>query len=133
MYKLTAWNVCEVLPAGMFLLRDNGVVEDTRNGPAMVMPGPVTTMIQCPTERVLFSATRDANPAFHLFEAIWMLAGRNDVAPLNTFIRDFGERFGEPEGIVHGAYGHRWRNAGQQQLDGIRTETRDEVGTFKRQ
>jgi hypothetical protein len=40
-----------------------------------------------------------------------MLAGRNDAASLNVFVRDFGERFAEPDGLVHGAYGHRWRQA----------------------
>jgi len=111
MYTLTVTNVCEALPIGMAALRSKGVLEDTRAGPALVMPSPVTTVTLYPTERVLFSAQRDANPAFHLFESIWMLAGRNDVTPLNLFVRDFGMRFGEPDGTMHGAYGHRWRQA----------------------
>jgi hypothetical protein len=78
------------------------------------------TVYDCPTERVLFSAERDANPIFHLAEALWMLAGRNDAAFLNQYVRDFGERFAQPNGTVHGAYGHRWReHFGQDQLDDI--------------
>jgi thymidylate synthase len=111
MHVISVRNVCEALPAGVALLRERGVEEDTRAGPALVLPCPVTTCIERPAERVLFSAKRDANPAFHMFEAIWILAGRNDVAALNVFIRDFGERFGEPDGTMHGAYGHRWRAA----------------------
>jgi len=61
-----------------------------------------------PRERVLFWARRDANPFFHFFESLWMLAGRNDVAFLQQFVgrmklfSDDGKRF-------HGAYGYRWR------------------------
>lgn len=127
MYVITVRNVCSALPIGVTMLRENGVEEDTRAGPAMVMPSPVVTMIKQPAERVLFSAQRDANPAFHLFEAIWMLAGRNDVEPLNFFIRDFGSRFGEPDGTMHGAYGHRWRQAfGIDQLDEAASRLRRE-------
>jgi Thymidylate synthase len=111
MHVINVRNVCEALPIGVALLREKGVVEETRAGPALVMPCPVTTVIARPTERVLFSARRDANPAFHLFESIWMLAGRRDAAPLNKFVRDFGKRFAEPDGTIHGAYGHRWREA----------------------
>jgi len=57
----------------------------------------------------LFAAKRDANPVFHLAEALWMIAGRNNVDFLNLFVRDFGARFGEPDGTEHDAYGHRWR------------------------
>jgi hypothetical protein len=64
-----------------------------------------------PRERVLFSPIRDANPAFSLAESLWMLSGRNDGAFLNLFIKDFGERFAEPDGTIHGAYGYRWRKA----------------------
>jgi len=59
-----------------------------------------------------------------------MLAGRNDVAPLNLFIRDFGQRFGEPDGTMHGAYGHRWRVAlGIDQLDEVVARLRREPST----
>jgi thymidylate synthase len=120
MHVLRVRNVCQALTEGVALLRAHGAEEDTRGGKVLVMPTPVTTAILSPAERVLFSANRDANPAFHLFEAIWMLAGRNDVAPLNYFIRDFGSRFGEADGTMHGAYGHRWREAlGTDQLDEV--------------
>jgi thymidylate synthase len=123
MHVLTVRNVCQALTEGVALLRGRGAEENTRGGKVWVMPTPVTTAILSPAERVLFSAKRDANPAFHLFEAIWMLAGRNDVAPLNHFIRDFGDRFGESDGTMHGAYGHRWREAlGYDQLDEVVTK-----------
>lgn len=117
---IEARNVCDALPFGVGLLLKEGVVEETRAGRAYVLPGPVVTDTHRPTERVLFSAVRDANPFFHLAEAFWMLAGRNDAAFLNRFVRDFGERFAEPDGTIHGAYGHRWRRALQiDQLDHV--------------
>lgn len=115
-----ASNVCAALPEGLKLLLQNGVREESRAGPVIVMPHPVVTVYEQPRERVLASPVRDANPFFHLAEALWMLAGRNDVKFLDTFIKDFGSRFAEPGGEVHGAYGHRWRTAlGFDQLDHV--------------
>jgi len=96
---------------GMRMLRTHGEREETRNGPAMVMPVPVTSVYEFPKQRVLFDVGRAANPFFHLFESLWMLAGRDDVAALNFYITDFGTRFAEKNGGVHGAYGYRWRKA----------------------
>jgi hypothetical protein len=84
-------------------------LEDSRNGPVMVAPGPVVTEYIYPMNRVLFSPKRDANPFFHLMEALWMLGGRQDVAFVEYFNKnirqysDDGEKF-------YGAYGWRWRN-----------------------
>jgi hypothetical protein len=61
-----------------------------------------------PWERVLFNPTRDANHFFHFFEAMWILAGRNDVGFLKCILpgivnySDDGSKF-------HGAYGMRLR------------------------
>lgn len=113
-------NVCQALPAGISHLLAAGVLEETRAGPALVSPGPVVTTTLSPTQRVLFSAARDANPFFHMYESIWMLAGRDDAAPLNHFVRNFGRSYGETGGEVHGAYGRRWRSAfGVDQLDTV--------------
>lgn len=85
------------------------VPEETRNGPAYSMDQPMALVYERPTERVLFSKLRDANPFFHFMESLWMLAGRNDVA----FVKQFNSRIDQysDEGtVLHGAYGHRWRN-----------------------
>lgn len=119
MEVLRVRNVRHALPFGVEWLLVNGVREGSRNGPVLVSPVPVTTVYERPTERVLFSAVRDANPFFHVAEALWMLAGRDDTGFLDYFVRDFGARFGD--GVpprMHGAYGHRWRVAlGYDQLD----------------
>lgn len=93
--------------------------EMTRNGPAIVHPEMVTTVYTCPAERVLFHGGRDANPVFHLLEALWMLAGRNDVA----FLQQFNSRmadFSDDGRTFNAAYGHRWReHFGRDQLDEV--------------
>lgn len=113
-------DVNELYWRGMNILRAEGKREETRNGPALVMTEPVCSVYKNPKQRVLLDLKRAANPFFHLFESLWMLAGRNDVAALNRYITDFGTRFAENDGTVHGAYGHRWRRAlGYDQLESI--------------
>lgn len=120
MRVLSVRNVAEALPAGLAYLAAEGRWEESRAGRVIVAPCPITTVYERPRERVLFSALRDANPFFHLAEATWMLAGRRDAAFLNNFVRDFGARFAEPNGIIHDAYGYRWRHAlGFDQLDAV--------------
>jgi thymidylate synthase len=102
-------NVAEALPLGVDYLLQHGQQEASRAGPVLVAPGPVATVYARPCECVLFNAVRDANPFFSLLEAMWMLAGRDDAAFLDNYVKDFGERFAEPDGRIHGAYGKRWR------------------------
>jgi len=109
MHVIDAANVGEALPAGVAYLSGAGAVQDSRAGPVIVAPGPVTTLYRNPRERVLFSPVRDANPFFHLLEAFWMLGGRDDSQFLDHYVKDFGARFAETGGRIHGAYGRRWR------------------------
>lgn len=118
-------NVNEALDVGLrWLYGHNGQSEESRNGPVRVSPEPVITTYYKPQQRVLFSPMRDANPFFHLFESLWMLAGRNDLAYPKTFNSRFGE-YSDDGLTVHGAYGHRWRNwFGYDQLTEIIEELR---------
>jgi thymidylate synthase len=103
-------NVNGAYLGGLALLRAKGVRETSRAGDVLVMPCPVTTCYERPQERVLLDAHRDANPFLHLFESLWMLAGRNDATWLDRFVKDFSSRFAEEGGRQHGAYGYRWRH-----------------------
>ena len=108
-HVIMADDVSHGLAQGIEYLRNYGVRETSRNGPVYVAKGPVLTIYKNPWKRVLFSQTRDANPFFHFMEAMWMLAGRNDL----EFPKKFNKRFGEysDDGVtVPAAYGHRWRN-----------------------
>jgi thymidylate synthase len=81
---------------------------DSRNGPVLRVPEPVMVTYSHPRERVLFNEARDCNPFFHVYESLWMLAGRNDVAPLAYYVSRFRE-YSDDGKTLNGAYGHRWR------------------------
>lgn len=108
MRSITVRNVNQALVEGFAWLRVAGARENSRNGPVIVAPEPVCTTYQYPWERVLFNPVRDANPVFHLMEAIWMLAGDNDVTFPEIFNSKF-RQYAEEDGRVWGAYGYRWR------------------------
>jgi len=110
MHVIRARNVNHLFIEGLTHLAHVGEPSDSRAGRVLVAPWPVMSIYERPMERVLFDAKRDANPFFHLMEGLWMLAGRNDAAFLDNYVKDFGSRFAE-NGIIHGAYGHRWRRA----------------------
>jgi len=124
-------NCCEALPKVVEFLSSCGRQEDSRNGPVLVAPTPVMTIYSYPTEKVLFSGLRDANPFFHIMEAMWMLNGNNDARFLDHYVKDFSERFAEPSSTtrrrIHGAYGHRWRSKfGFDQLKEITDRLKDD-------
>jgi thymidylate synthase len=101
-------NVSEALYVVNQAIREHGVQQDTRNGPALEFPYPIAITYEMPRERVLFYPERDANPFFHLLESMWMLAGRNDV----HWIERFNNRmsvYSDNGKTFHGAYGYRWR------------------------
>ena len=105
---ITARNVQNALYLGLELFRQAGEIRDSRNGQVIVVPGPVTTHYTRPRERVLFWPQRDANPFFHFFESLWMLAGRNDVAFVSQFAKQMAE-YSDDGIFLHGAYGYRWQ------------------------
>lgn len=82
---------------------------DTRNGPVLKIDEPLLLTLKKPRERVLFNQARDANPFFHVYEAMWMLAGRNDVASLKRYASKISD-YSDNEPTFNGAYGHRWRH-----------------------
>jgi hypothetical protein len=109
MHVIDARNVNDAFRRGLEHLMCYGVPQESRAGKVIVSPTPVTTLYRRPRERVLWHPVRDANPVFHLMEALWMLAGRNDAKWLDQFVGDFSQRFAEEDGHQHGAYGFRWR------------------------
>lgn len=106
----------------------NGIIptrkQASRNGDTLQVEEPLLVTYANPRRRVLFNPARDCNPFFHLYEALWMLAGRNDVAPLayyNSRMKDYSD-----DGVtLNGAYGRRWREARRSWTDpdGVRNGT----------
>jgi len=107
-YLINARNVNDALFMGLRHLRNHGIVAESRNGKVRVAPGPVLTEYARPMERVLSWGKRDANPFFHLMEALWMLAGRNDVDFVAEFAKQMRE-YSDDGQRLNGAYGFRWR------------------------
>lgn len=99
-----------MLPVALDRLFKLGVEEQTRNGPVLRLPGPTILHYTHPEERVMFWPERNANPFFHLYEAFWMLAGREDVASLTDLLPSM-KQFSDDGEIFNGAYGYRWRKA----------------------
>lgn len=109
MITIGARNVNYALWAGANYLRHEGVQQDSRNGPVLRAPFPVTTVYERPDERVMLHPGRDANPFFHLYESLWMLAGRNDLPPLVAMVKNMANFSDDGGKTQPGAYGHRWR------------------------
>jgi len=85
-----------------------GVKQDSRNGAVVSVLGPTVVKFSNPRDRVLIDPTRDANPFFHLFESLWMLAGSNEVSFIQNFNKQIGAYSDDGE-TFNAAYGHRWR------------------------
>ncbi len=119
MHTIVAYNVNDALRKGLDFLQDYGTPISVRGQSTIEAPGPVTTVYRRPLERVLFSPLRDANHFFHFFEALWILAGRDDVefvSRFNSRIHEFSDNWI----TFHGAYGFRLRRAHRfDQIDAI--------------
>lgn len=84
--------------------------EKSRNGDVLRVNGPACISYGLPQERVLFNVNRDCNPFFHVYEALWMLGGREDLKSLEYYVSSFGDYSDDGE-TLNGAYGNRWRYA----------------------
>jgi thymidylate synthase len=119
MFSITARNVNTALYRAAQLMEREGKRSSSRNGEVLRLPGPLITELRKPNERVLFSGVRNANPVFHLLESLWMLAGRDDVKFVETFVKRM-RGFSDDGLSLHGAYGYRWRKwFGYDQLEMI--------------
>ena len=108
MFVINARNPNDALAKGIGIIRQYGELIESRNGPTLEIPCPVATVYSKPWERVLISSVRDANPFFHLMEAMWILAGRYDVA----FLAEFNKRmvdYSDDGTSFNAPYGYRMR------------------------
>ena len=103
-------NVNQALPLGVKYLYERGMHEDSRNGQVLAAPSPVTTAYSHPRERVLFSPVRNANPFFHLMEALWIMAGQNTAAWPALYNQRLMEYSDDGLTLRGSAYGYRWRH-----------------------
>lgn len=101
-------NVHLALPEIVERIQKLGTERDSRDGKVLTISGPTTIVYEKPQERVVLWAERDANPFFHLFEALYFLAGRRDVAFLAKLVKNMA-RFSDDGKKFHASYGYRWR------------------------
>jgi thymidylate synthase len=87
------------------------VSSPSRVGDVLQIQEPVIVTYEKPLERVLFNPARDVNPFLNLYETLWMLAGRNDIAPLEYYSKNYGQFVDDGDGMQNAAYGYRWRHA----------------------
>ncbi len=104
--QISGATVPQVYQEALWAMRINGVEEESRNGPVLVIPHPVMLEITWPWNRVLFDPVRDANPFFHFMEFVWMMAGSNDAEWISMFNKRMMEY--ADDGVLRGAYGWRW-------------------------
>lgn len=109
MRAITVRNGQQALPRVLQMLDEEGQHRNSRNGPVIQLPFPLSITYEQPCERVVFWPQRDCNPAFHLYESLWMLDGRNDVEPLARYAKQMLE-YSDNGVTLHGAYGNRWRH-----------------------
>ena len=110
---LTTRNVNTAFRELVSFFHDGGksiVRKQSRNGDVLMIDEPVTVTYTHSRERLLFNQARDCNPFFHVYEALWMLAGRNDVAPLAYYSQNM-TNYSDDSKTLNGAYGYRWRKA----------------------
>lgn len=93
-----------------------GKPANSRNGLTISYDEPVCIRHENPAHRVIWLKSRNANPFFHLFEFVWMLAGRNDVATLSAFNANM-KSYSDDGEIFNAPYGYRLReHFGRDQL-----------------
>jgi len=106
-------------------IKSNTINRSSRAGDVHELRGLCVLEYQRPELRVLFCPIRDANPYFHLMEAMWMLAGRCDVEFLAKYSK-------QASGLIIGSasYGHRWRNYFEfDQIAGVINMLKQDPGT----
>lgn len=84
----------------------HGITADSRNGPVIRFPETTMITLTHPWERVNFSPARDANPFFHLMEAMAMIAGFNSVPVLAYYAKNMAS-FSDDGETFNSFYGTR--------------------------
>jgi hypothetical protein len=108
-FEINGVDINEAYDEGIIKMRICGVKDDSMRGPVYSIPGPAMLTIEQPWQRVLFDPTRNANPFFHVMEFIWMMAGSDKVHWIAQFNKNI-RASADTSGIIHGAYGLRWRS-----------------------
>ena len=121
MFELMGDSADELYDEACFKFDMSSMHEESRNGDVWSIPDLSLITLHKPHRRILHNKDRDANPFFHLMEALWMWAGRNDA----KFLLQFNKHIGEyaDNGVFNAAYGYRWQHHfGYNQLTHVRNQ-----------
>ena len=100
---------------------DDGARTDSRNGPTLELAAQ-TIVIERPLERFLFAPGRNNNPFAAIAEAMWVIAGRNDLEYLQPYLRR-APNFSDDGRTWRAGYGPRLRDwHGVDQLAAVQSE-----------
>jgi thymidylate synthase len=126
--EIHATNTNTLTPLVIDALLKYGVRTETRNGPALTIQEPVTVHLTKPWQRVNLWEARDANPFFHVWEALAMLAGYNSVPFMTWLAKPMGDY--SDNGTTYNAfYGTRARVNWGDQIARVITLLRKDPGT----
>lgn len=120
-------NVSFATASSLIDVIDQGADVTVRGKATREVVGKITTLDR-PLERYLFLPKRHNDIFAQFAEAIWMIAGRNDIPWLSRYLPRAPAYSDDGGQTWHGAYGPRLRNwAGQvDQLDQVRRLLRDD-------
>ena len=93
----------------MRLMNMRGRLDSSRNGDVLSLQEPLMVTVENPNRRVNVDPIRRCNPFFHVMEFVWMMSGSNSPEWISTFNKRFVEYADKYSGLIHGAYGNRWR------------------------
>ena len=122
--QITARNTNRLARQFYPLIAEHGQAMPSRNGPVLRMPRTTTVQITNPDERVHFCPVRNANPFFHLFEAMAMFVALNDGPFLGYFAKNMLSFMDEGENTFNAFYGTRM-HAGNQFINALRAVDTD--------
>ena len=103
-----ARNTHDLVPKMVRLFNAAGYKRESRNGNVARLPGVTTVTLSRPYECVCFIDSRDANPFFHLMEALAMLVPVNSVEVLSFFASNMAS-FSDNGSDFNAFYGTRAR------------------------
>lgn len=116
--EFTARNMYDLMPKMLKAFSEHGYRRTSRNGSVVRLPGVTTIELTRPHQRVCLNPGRDANPFFHLIEAMAMLAGVNSNELLKFFASNM-DNFSDDGFRYNAFYGERARTTWGDQLQTV--------------
>lgn len=120
--EFTAQNTNDLARQVYPALKRNGTVNQSRNGPVLRFPGVTTITVLHPWECVNFSPTRDANPFFHLIEALAMMVDFNSVELFKYYAKNMANFTdnGETYNAFYGTRSRKFKSTNITTMDQLR-------------